>query len=79
MIEIRIPDDIWDGDPEGTLVSWLYESGDRVPADSVIAQLMVEKVQLDLVTPAAGVLRIEVPPETAVRRGQVVGFIDASP
>ena len=75
MIEIRIPDHIWDGEPEGTLVTWLYESGDRVPADAVIAQLMVEKAQLDLVTPAAGVLRIEVPQESVVRQGQVVGFI----
>jgi pyruvate/2-oxoglutarate dehydrogenase complex dihydrolipoamide acyltransferase (E2) component len=75
MIEIRIPEAIWEGDPEGTLVTWLYEPGDTVPAGAVIAQLMVEKAQVDLVTPAAGVLRIEVPDETAVRRGQVVGYI----
>jgi pyruvate/2-oxoglutarate dehydrogenase complex dihydrolipoamide acyltransferase (E2) component len=73
--EIRIPPDLWDQDLDGVLVTWLYESGDEIAAGAVLAQIMVEKVQIDLTAPAAGVLQIETGEESPVHKGQRVGFL----
>jgi pyruvate/2-oxoglutarate dehydrogenase complex dihydrolipoamide acyltransferase (E2) component len=75
MTEIRIADDLWDQALDGTLVTWLYDSGDAVPIGAVVAQIMVEKIQIDLITPAAGVLHIEVAQESLVRKGQRVACL----
>lgn len=71
-VEIRVPDELLEEDGEAVLASWLYGHGERVAAGAVIAQLMVEKVQVDLVAPAGGVLQLEVPEEAPLRRGQLL-------
>lgn len=78
MIEIRVPDDLWANDDEGTLSVWFYESGSRVDQDVVVAQLMLEKAQMDVESPAAGILHVEVPEDAPIRKGQVIARIQTS-
>jgi pyruvate/2-oxoglutarate dehydrogenase complex dihydrolipoamide acyltransferase (E2) component len=76
MTEIKIPDDLWDDDREGVVVSWIYQDGAVVEAGKIIVELMVEKAQMELSSPAAGRLRILAPADAIVTRGQVIGRIE---
>lgn len=76
MTDILIPDDLWEGDPdEAVIATWLYADGAQVSSGSVVAQLMVEKAQLDLPAPASGQLHILAAAETVVHRGTCVARV----
>lgn len=75
MTEVRVSEDLGLGDDEGVLSAWLYATGDTVEEGAVIAQVMLEKAQMDLVAPASGVLTIVVPDEGAIKTGQVIAHI----
>jgi pyruvate/2-oxoglutarate dehydrogenase complex dihydrolipoamide acyltransferase (E2) component len=76
MTDIVVPADLWDTEDEGVLFMWLYSDGSVVERGKLIAELTVEKAQLELTSPASGRLKILVPPETIIRKGQVLGTID---
>lgn len=76
MVDIRVPEDLWQDDRQGVIVSWLYKDGARVEEGKLITELMVEKAQLELFAPASGRLKIRCEPETIVERGQIIGSIE---
>lgn len=75
MTDIIIPDDLWDDDTTGVIVTWMYDDGDVVDKDAAVAQIMVEKVQFDITAPAEGVLRIGREAEAEINRGDKIGEI----
>lgn len=74
---IRIPEDLWNDDTEGVIVAWLYDEGAHVERDAIVAEVMVEKAQVEIRAPAAGTLRRFKNNEETVRRGELVGEIVA--
>lgn len=76
MTDITVPQDLWDTDDEGVIFAWVYADGALVEQGRLIAELTVEKAQLELNAPATGRLRILVPAETVVRKGTVIGKIE---
>jgi pyruvate/2-oxoglutarate dehydrogenase complex dihydrolipoamide acyltransferase (E2) component len=76
VVDIVIPPDLWDTDDEGVILTWIYADGATVEKGKLITEMMVEKVQLELTAPATGRLRILAPPDTVVKRGQVIGRIE---
>lgn len=72
---LAVPHDQWQDDEE-CVVMWLYEDGDAVAEGTVVCELAVAKVDIELPSPAAGVLRILVPEETPVRKGDVIAVIE---
>ena len=76
MTDIMVPEDLWDTDEEGVIFAWVYADGALVQQGKLIAELTVEKAQLELNAPASGRLRILVPAETVVRKGTVIGRIE---
>ena len=76
MTDITVPEDLWDTDDEGVIFAWVYADGALVQQGKLIAELTVEKAQLELNAPASGRLRILVPAETVVRKGTVIGKIE---
>ncbi len=74
--EIRVPEDLWEGDYEGLVLGWARSDGDVVEQGERLVELMVEKVQFELTAPASGRLSILAPPETVIRKGQVLGRIE---
>lgn len=76
MVDIVIPPDLWDTDDEGVILTWIYADGATVEKGRLITEMMVEKVQLELTAPATGRLRILAPPDTIVKKGQVIGRIE---
>jgi pyruvate/2-oxoglutarate dehydrogenase complex dihydrolipoamide acyltransferase (E2) component len=76
MTEVVIPPDLWDEDDKtGSIVLWLYPDGATVRQGDVIAEVLVEKVTLELEAPASGTLRIRVEPEVVVNKGDTVATI----
>ena len=73
-IPVIIPADLWEPEPgeEAYLVGWLAQEGDRVEAGAVIAEIMVDKVTMEVEAPAAGRLVIRVPVDTPVAPGAVL-------
>jgi pyruvate/2-oxoglutarate dehydrogenase complex dihydrolipoamide acyltransferase (E2) component len=78
MTDVVVPADLWDTEDEGVLFLWVYPDGSRVEKGKLIAEITVEKAQLELVAPDSGRLTILVQPETIIRKGQVLGRIDAA-
>jgi pyruvate/2-oxoglutarate dehydrogenase complex dihydrolipoamide acyltransferase (E2) component len=76
MTDITVPEDLWDTDDEGVIFSWVYGDGAIVEQGRLVAELTVEKAQLELNAPASGRLKILAPAETVVRKGTVIGKIE---
>ncbi len=76
MSEIRIPEDCWDDDSEGTISIWFFDDGDKVASGDVVCEVMNEKVSTEIVSAVSGVLKIEVPAETPVKKGAVIASVE---
>lgn len=75
--DVIIPADLWDEDDKtGSIVLWLYADGATVKQGDLIAEVLVEKVTLELEAPASGTLRIRVEPEVVVNKGDAVAIIE---
>jgi pyruvate/2-oxoglutarate dehydrogenase complex dihydrolipoamide acyltransferase (E2) component len=75
--EVIIPTDMWaEDDKTGSIVIWLYKDGASVKQGDLIAEVLVEKVTLELEAPASGTLRIKVEPEVVVNKGDLVAVIE---
>ncbi len=74
--DITVPLDLWEEDDKsGSIVLWLYADGAHVNKGDVIAEILVEKVTLELEAPASGTLHIKTQPEISLDKGDVVGTI----
>jgi pyruvate/2-oxoglutarate dehydrogenase complex dihydrolipoamide acyltransferase (E2) component len=76
MTDVSIPEEIVGEGAEGAISLWLFQDGETVAAGDVLAEVMNEKAAAELVAPASGRLTILVPPETPVRKGQIVARIE---
>jgi pyruvate/2-oxoglutarate dehydrogenase complex dihydrolipoamide acyltransferase (E2) component len=76
MTDVVVPKDLWDTEDEGVLLTWVYQDGAVVQQGKLIAELMVEKAQLELEAPASGRLRILVQPDAVIKKGQVLAKIE---
>jgi pyruvate/2-oxoglutarate dehydrogenase complex dihydrolipoamide acyltransferase (E2) component len=75
MVDVTIPEELWDDDGEGSISSWFFADGDTVQKGDLLAEVTREKAASELLAPAAGTLRIVVAAEVPVRRGQLVARI----
>lgn len=73
---ITIAMDLWDGDDEGVVNTWLYANGASVNEGDVIAEIMIEKVEMEIEAPASGTLKIVAEPESVIAKGSVIGHIE---
>jgi len=60
----------------GILASWTKSDGDRVERDETVAEVETDKITVELLAPAAGVLRQSVAEGDEIEIGQSVGEID---
>ena len=62
---------------EGTITKWLKKAGDRVEKDEPLFEISTDKVDAEIPSPAAGMLReIKVPEGATVGINTVVAVID---
>ena len=75
--DVIIPTDLWgEDDPSGSTVIWLLDEGAAVQQGELIAEILVEKVTLELEAPASGRLRRLVEGESVVNKGDRIATID---
>lgn len=65
-------------DPEaiGVLATWFVVTGDAVKAGQLIAEVMVDKVSLDVEAPVDGVVTCLVEEEAEIKQGTDIARID---
>jgi len=60
----------------GILSSWLKNDGDRVERDETVAEVETDKITVELLAPAGGVLKRTVSEGDEIEIGQAVGEVD---
>ncbi len=71
-----IPTDLWEEhDTTGSSLIWLVDDGAVVQEGDLVAELLVEKLTMELEAPATGRLRIIASPQNVVNRGDMVAMI----
>jgi len=61
---------------QGVLATWFVRTGETVKAGQVIAEVMVDKVSMDVEAPMDGVVTCLVEEEAAVPQGSDIARID---
>lgn len=74
--EIKIPLDLWEEDTEAAVTNWLVSDGGTVQEGALVAEIMTEKVTHEINAPASGTVRIGVPVDGVVKKGDVIGTIE---
>jgi len=77
QIAIVIPADLWEDDSEAVITAWLFNNGDEVDKGDLLAEVMVEKAQYEIVAPAAGILTIIKHEDEVVIKGAIIATLDA--
>lgn len=77
MTDIAFPV-VSESDPgaEGVVATWFAEDGDTVGEGDLIAEVAVDKVDMEVPAPAAGVLKLLVKEGDVVRQGALIARID---
>ena len=74
-VEIKVPKLAGDKE-ECMLTHWYKTSGDEVKENEAIAEVMVEKIVMEIKSPAAGRLKILVKENEEIIEGQVIGSVN---
>jgi pyruvate/2-oxoglutarate dehydrogenase complex dihydrolipoamide acyltransferase (E2) component len=78
LVEIKVPD-MGNDAKEAILVAWHKQPGEAVAKNEPIADVMTDKVNVEIVSPAAGTLReARVAQDEAVAIGAVIGIVEAA-
>ncbi|TNF06871.1 MAG: biotin attachment protein [Gammaproteobacteria bacterium] len=73
--DIIVPLDLWEEDQEGVITSWLVSNGARVETGELLAEVMVEKIQHEIESPAPGTLQITRKEDEVVNKGDVIATL----
>jgi pyruvate/2-oxoglutarate dehydrogenase complex dihydrolipoamide acyltransferase (E2) component len=73
---ITLPTLSKDESAEGVLATWFVRTGESVRAGQVIAEVMVDKVSMDVEAPLDGIVTCLVEEEAAVPQGSQIARID---
>lgn len=75
-VDIVIPKDLWKEDTEAVITNWLASDGTSVTKGALVAEIMTEKVQFEILAPADGVLTILAQVDDIVAKGAIIGSVD---
>lgn len=64
-----------DADAEGVVATWFVADGENVTEGQLIAEVAMDKVDMEVTAPAAGVVSLAVAEGGAVRQGEVIATI----
>lgn len=77
MTAIPFPElDETKADAEGVLATWYVADGDKVISGQLLADVQVDKVDAEVVAPAAGTVRLLVAEGDAVPQGVAIARIE---
>jgi pyruvate/2-oxoglutarate dehydrogenase complex dihydrolipoamide acyltransferase (E2) component len=70
MTPVVLAEEAWDGVDEAALTNWFFDDGDRVSEGDLICEITVVKAAVEVRAPASGVLKILVPADAVVSKGE---------
>ena len=73
---ILIPTDLWEGDAEAVITSWLVSNGAEVGQGDLVAEIMSEKAQFEIEAPASGLLKILEEEDAVDGKGATIGLVE---
>lgn len=77
MSEVRFPEMSAVNDAaEGVVATWFVADGEPVAQGQLIAEVAMDKVDLEVTAPAAGTITLVVAEGGAVRQGEVIARIE---
>jgi len=78
MVDIRVPDGLWDITtiPEGVVANWFFNDGSGVVEGATVAEVVAEKSSFDITAPKSGTLKIIVAKDGVVIPGTVIARIE---
>ncbi|GAB6858639.1 lipoyl domain-containing protein [Microbacterium xylanilyticum] len=76
MTEVTFPEMSAEAGATGVIVTWFASEGEQVQADDLIAEVAMDKVDMEIHAESSGILRIVVPEETEVAQGSVIARIE---
>ena len=65
-----------DPDAEGVLATWFVADGEQVEEGELLAEVAVDKVDVEVTAPAAGTVRLLVAEGEAAKQGMVIARLD---
>lgn len=65
-----------DPEAEGVLATWYVADGDQVTEGQLVADVQVDKVDAEVVAPAAGTVRLLVAEDDPVRQGAPIARVE---
>lgn len=65
-----------DADAEGVVATWFVADGETVTAGQLVAEVAMDKVDMEVTAPAAGVIRLAIAEGAAIRQGGVIASIE---
>lgn len=74
-VAVTVPTDLWEEDSEAVITSWLVSNGGTVTEGQLIAEIMVEKVQHEIRSPAAGTITLGKEAEAVISKGDEIATI----
>jgi 2-oxoglutarate dehydrogenase E2 component (dihydrolipoamide succinyltransferase) len=78
LIEIQVPELGHDA-KEAIVVAWHKKPGDAVAGNEPLVDVMTDKVNVEIVSPAAGVLKAQhAAPDDTVAVGAVIGLLETA-
>jgi 2-oxoglutarate dehydrogenase E2 component (dihydrolipoamide succinyltransferase) len=78
LVEIQVPE-VGNDAKEAILVAWHKQPGDPVAKDEPIADVMTDKVNVEIVSPAAGILKeTRVAADDPVAIGAVIATLEVA-
>jgi len=73
---ISFPEMSNDPEADGVVATWFVKTGETVKAGQVIAEVMVDKVSVDVEAPVDGVITCLVEEEGVAKQGQEIARIE---
>lgn len=62
-------------DKEGIVATWFVAEGETVAPGQLLAEVQMDKVSVEVTSPAAGVVRLKVAEQEPLQQGQVIATV----
>lgn len=76
MSDVIFPEMSSDAEAQGVVVTWFFQTGEEVEPDDLIAEIAMDKVDMEIHADQGGTLTVLVPEEQAIVQGTVIARIE---
>ncbi len=77
--QVIIPVDLWEEEVEAVITTWFVSDAAEVDKGDLLAEVMAEKIQFEIVAPVTGTLAIVKQQDQLIDKGDVIATIASAP